>query len=195
MISSTNIKSKIQKLLNPLAEAFDAAGITPNILTLLGFFLSMIAGLLIFREMFFVAGIVFLFAGACDMLDGILARAKGRVTIAGAFMDSFFDRYADFFPLAGFSLLAVGRGDFQMVTFGLLSIVGSFATSYAKARAEALGVACKVGLLERPERFILITSSLFLGFTDYMLFILAFFSNFTAFQRFFYVINVLRKRG
>ncbi|SNR72906.1 CDP-alcohol phosphatidyltransferase family protein [Desulfurobacterium atlanticum] len=195
MISSSNLKVKVQKFFTPLAEAFDTIGITPDILTILGFFLSLITGVLIYKEMFFVAGIIFLFAGACDMLDGILARVKGRVTAAGAFMDSFFDRYADFFPLAGFVLFAFEKMDIVMAFLSLFSIVGSFATSYAKARAESLGVECKVGLLERPERFFIILFALFFGFVDYMLVVLAVLSNFTAFQRFFYVVSVLRKRG
>jgi len=195
MISSSEIKSKVQKFFTPIAEAFDTIGITPDILTILGFFLSFITGILIYKGMYFVAGIVFLFAGACDMLDGILARVKGRVTVAGAFMDSFFDRYADFFPLAGFTLLAFEKMDIVMAFLSLLSIAGSFCTSYAKARAESLGVECKVGLLERPERFFMILFALLVGFVDYILVILAVLTNFTAFQRFFYVVKVLKERG
>ncbi|OMH40646.1 CDP-alcohol phosphatidyltransferase family protein [Desulfurobacterium indicum] len=195
MISSTNIKVKIQKMLKPLAEAFDTVGVTPDILTLMGFSLSLISALLIYRRMFAIAGFVFLFAGACDMLDGILARVKGRVTKAGAFMDSFFDRYADFFPLAAFVVLAVEGKDTTMAVLGLLSIMGSFATSYAKARAESLGVECKVGLIERPERFFIILFALFTGFVDSMLLFLALFSNFTAFQRFFYTIKILKRES
>ncbi|WP_457567916.1 CDP-alcohol phosphatidyltransferase family protein [Desulfurobacterium sp.] len=195
MISSTNIKSRVQKMLKPLAEAFDTVGVTPDILTVMGFFLSLISALLIYREMFAIAGFVFLFAGACDMLDGILARVKGRVTKAGAFMDSFFDRYADFFPLAAFVVLSVEKRDVVMSVMGLLSIAGSFATSYAKARAESLGVECNVGLIERPERFFIIVVALFTGFIDSMLLFLAVFSNFTAFQRFFFAIRKLRRES
>ncbi|WP_297445077.1 CDP-alcohol phosphatidyltransferase family protein [Desulfurobacterium sp.] len=195
MISSTNIKLKVQKMLKPLAEAFDMVGVTPNILTVMGFFLSLISALLIYRKMFAIAGFVFLFSGACDMLDGILARVKGRVTKAGAFMDSFFDRYADFFPLAAFVILSTNKRNVIMAVLGLLSIVGSFATSYAKAKAESLGIECKVGLIERPERFFIILFALFTGFISEMLLFLAIFSNFTAFQRFFYTIKALKRES
>ncbi len=193
MLSSTQVKDKVQVALRPLAEAIAVTGITPNALTAGGFVLSLLSSVFIFFQNFRLAALFFFLSGACDTLDGLLARTGKKTTKFGAFFDSFVDRYSDFAPLCAFSLLATKNADIYLATASLLSIAGSFSTSYARARAESLGIECKVGLLERPERFFIVLAALITGFILPFLLILAVFSNITALQRFFYVMKKLKE--
>ena len=183
MISSTNIKGKTQELLKPFAERAGSVGISPNIITVTGFIFSFISGITIGMNNFFVGTLFFILSGLCDMLDGIIARVNGKASRFGSFLDSFLDRYSDFLPLAGIAALGFYLQDFYLFILSLLSTVGSFATSYARAKAESLNIECKVGILERPERFFLLLAGLITGFLVECLLILAVLSNITAFQR------------
>ena len=192
MLSSSGIKEKTQEVLKPFAENIGNLGISPNAITLTGFIFSALSGVLFGTGNFF-HGIVFLaLSGACDVLDGVLARTMGKTTRFGAFLDSFLDRYADFFPLAGLLYYGHTVGNDLLLLGSLFSIAGSFATSYARARAESLGVECKVGVFERPERIVLLLIGLLLGYPTETVLILAVFSNFTAFQRFLCASERLR---
>ncbi|WP_163328622.1 CDP-alcohol phosphatidyltransferase family protein [Desulfurobacterium thermolithotrophum] len=193
MISSTDIKLKIQELLKPFAELAGSIGVSPNVITILGFLFSIFSGIAIALSNLTLGVIFFTISGLCDMLDGIVARVNGKTTNFGSFLDSFLDRYADFFPLAGIATLGFYLQDFNLFIFSLLSIVGSFATSYARAKAESLGLECKVGLLERPERFFILLAGFLTGFLVEFLSILAILSNFTAFQRLICAMEKLRK--
>jgi phosphatidylglycerophosphate synthase len=183
MIGSTNIKAKTQELLKPFAERAGSAGISPDIITVTGFIFSFISGITIGMNNFSVGTLFFILSGLCDMLDGITARVNGKTSKFGSFLDSFLDRYSDFFPLAGIAALGFYLQDFNLFILSLLSIVGSFATSYARAKAESLNIECKSGILERPERFFLLLAGLITGFLVECLLILAVLSNITAFQR------------
>ena len=183
MISSTNIKAKTQELLRPLAQNLESIGVTPNAITFLGFILSLLSGILIGVGEVLSGALLFTLSGLCDTLDGILARVSGRKSPFGAFLDSFLDRYSDFFPLAGVCYFAHVNQDSLLLVLTLLTIAGSYATSYARARAESLGVDCKVGLVERPERFFILLFALFTGYLLPTLSVLAVLTNFTAFQR------------
>ncbi|MEO2069305.1 MAG: archaetidylinositol phosphate synthase [Desulfurobacteriaceae bacterium] len=190
MVSSTRLKNKVQEVLEPLVKELK---VSPNVITVLGFIFSLLSGVFIGIESLNVGILFFVLSGLCDMLDGIVARINGKTTKFGAFLDSFLDRYADFFPLMGLAVLGFYKQDFVLFFFSLLSIVGSFSTSYARARAEGLGLDCKVGILERPERFFLILFGLVSGLLHYTLFILAILSNITAFQRLLYVWGKLKE--
>ena len=193
MISSSQIKVKAQEFLRPVAEVIGSAGVSPNLVTVAGFFLSLISGLFIATDNLLLGTVFFLLAGICDMMDGIIARVTGKTSPFGAFLDSFLDRYADFFPLCGLTILGFKGDNLLLVLFSLLSTVGAFATSYARARAESLGADCKSGLIERPERFFILLFALFSGLLVEVLFILAFLSNFTAFQRLICAAEKLKK--
>lgn len=192
MLSSSGIKEKTQEILRPFAQDIGKLGISPNAVTVLGFILSVVSGAFLAFGNFLTGGIFLALSGSCDVLDGILARTVKKTSRLGAFLDSFLDRYADFFPLAGLLYFGHLKGN-DLILFGaLFSIVGSFATSYARARAESLGIDCKKGIFERPERVILLIAGVLTGFVEGALLILALFSNLTALQR----LNcVLRKAG
>lgn len=183
MISSTNLKVKAQEFLKPLAENLGSLGISPNSITVLGFLLSLLSAVAIGAGEILIGAVLFGLSGLCDTLDGITARVLGKKSKFGAFLDSFLDRYSDFFPLAGMCHLAHAKGDTLLLTAALLTIAGSFATSYARARAEALGVECKVGLLERPERFFILFFALITAYLLPAVVVLAVLTNFTALQR------------
>lgn len=193
MISSTNLKLKAQELLKPFAERIGTVGVSPNIVTVAGFVSAVISGIAIAVNNFFVGTFFFVLSGLCDMLDGIIARVNGRSSKFGAFLDSFLDRYSDFFPIAGIAILGFCLKDFNLFILALFSIAGSFATSYARAKAESLNVECKVGILERPERFFLLLMGLISGFLTECLFLLAVLSNVTALQRLLYTAGKLKK--
>ncbi len=193
MIGTPTVKAKAQELLKPFVETLSSFGITPNILTVSGFFLSAVSGILISLGNLLAASIFFFISGLCDMVDGILARSTGKSSSFGAFLDSFLDRYSDFFPLMGFSILAFLQEDFWLLIASLLTAVGSFATSYARARAESLGADCRSGIVERPERFFFMIAAMISGYTVQFLALLALLSNLTAFQRLFCAAEKLKR--
>jgi len=192
VISSTGIKERAQELLKPFAQSIGNLGVSPNAITVFGFILALVAGVLIATENLITAAAVYLLSGLCDTFDGIVARITGKKSRLGAFLDSFLDRYADFFPLAGVASLAFKHQDQLLFTLTLLAIAGSFATSYARARAEALGVECKVGIMERPERFVVLLAGVATGYLSVAMSVLALLSNVTAFQRLICAVERLR---
>lgn len=183
MLSSSNIKEKTQEFLKPVAENVGSWGITPNAVTLTGFILSAAAGVFLSLGDLLNGIILLALSGACDVFDGILARTSRKTTKFGAFLDSFLDRYADFFPLAGLLYYGHVTGNEPLLFGSLFSILGAFTTSYARARAESLGVECKVGVFERPERIIMLLLGLLLDYPTETTVLLALLSNFTAVQR------------
>lgn len=137
---------------------------------------------------FFWAGCLILFASSFDMLDGALARAKNQVSRFGAFLDSTLDRYSEVIIFFGLLLhyyrVAPTSIDVLLI---YVAITGSLLISYTRARAEALGFDCKVGLLERPERIVLIVLGLVTGWVYLTLWVLAILTYLTAAHRFFHV--------
>lgn len=138
-------------------------GLTPNALTVIGSLLTASVGVLIAQGWFVAAGVCLWLFSATDTLDGALARATGRVTVFGAFLDSVCDRYAEaavFFGIAWYYQATVNpRG----VALTYLALVGSLMVSYARARAEGVGLqAAEVGWFQRPERIVLLGVGLLL---------------------------------
>lgn len=140
----------------PAAAILARSHVTPNRLTVFGLLLNAGTVPLIVSGHFFWALVVYVLASVCDLLDGAVARAANQVTRFGAFLDSTTDRVAE-----GITLGAVGifyaRGDrFWEVGAVFVVIIASFLVSYTRARAEALGLECKVGLMSRPERIVVL---------------------------------------
>ena len=158
------------KIMNPVGGFISKTGIPPNMITILGLILSALAGFIYSTGSFFWAAWVVVLAGICDTLDGTIARSSGKGTAFGAFFDSSLDRYSDMFILVGLvwvfsggpSLwLSPGMDESSLqspitVLFIIMAMIGSFMVSYTRARAEALGVDCKVGLMQRTERVVLL---------------------------------------
>ena len=174
----------------PVVKLLARTPITPNALTWLGFWLTVGAAVLVVTDNLFAAGFVVLVAGLFDMLDGALARMTNRVTRFGGILDSTLDRISEAVLLLGI-LVIYTRG--QQVAESLLvgiALLGSLLVSYLRAKIEAMGIECRVGLFTRPERVIILALGLLLSQFNYALVIalaiIAFFSFFTVGQRLIY---------
>lgn len=147
----------------PTAKILSKTGVTPNTLTVMGFLVSVAAGVLIATEYLLVGGLVVLFAGAFDLLDGPVARATGKTTKFGGFLDSTLDRLSEAAVLAGIlAYYAFSGGTWEsLLAFGCF--VGSVMVSYLRARAEGLGIKCEVGIFTRAERVVVMSIGLMFG--------------------------------
>jgi CDP-diacylglycerol--glycerol-3-phosphate 3-phosphatidyltransferase len=190
--------------IDPLAEAFLALGATPNGVTALQLVASVFCGWAYAGGWLFTAGWTLIASGTCDVIDGALARKRGATLPRGAFIDSVVDRYGE---VAVFSGLAVLLRDSWGLWMALAACVGSMMVSYTRARAESLGVDCRVGLMQRPERFVVLgAASMFGSLGTHLtcdpgvgrglllggLTIIAVFANLTAFQRAWFTLRRLR---
>jgi CDP-diacylglycerol--glycerol-3-phosphate 3-phosphatidyltransferase len=162
--------------------------ITPNAVTVIGFLgICAAAGLAVAR-LWVLASLVFFAAGLVDSLDGLLARHQGRVTAFGAFLDSTLDRLAEGVILGAIGLTFAADGNEWALAACFVALTASFLVSYARARAEGLGIsAASAGLMGRPERLVIVGAALFLGslgdVTAVMMVVLAALSLMTAGHR------------
>ena len=140
-----------------------------------------------------IGGIVALVASVFDMLDGRVARLRGRETKFGAFLDSTMDRYSDMVLFMGLMILYARVDRTPQMVLVWVAAFGSFMTSYARARAESLIPRCTVGLLERPERIVLLVVGALTNRMVAVLWIIAVLSNVTAVQRVVYTYVELKK--
>jgi CDP-diacylglycerol--glycerol-3-phosphate 3-phosphatidyltransferase len=214
------LKRIAHQALDPLVRGLLAFGLKADHLTALGFFLSLVAGLEFALGQFQLASAVATVSGICDILDGQVARIGGRTTRFGAFLDSTLDRVAEAALFVGISwyytaqlvdmavnpnrVLTNLQHGLEPVTFAviasfaMLALVGSFMVSYTRARAEGLGLECKVGWFERPERMVLIIVAGFFGLGPVIpgaLIVLVVFSFATAAQRMAHVWKITRSSG
>ncbi len=147
-------------VVNPVGDLLENANIHPHVVTASGFFFSVITAWLFWKGYMFWGGITLILSGACDVLDGRLARNTNRASRFGAILDSTVDRYSEimvFMGLAAFFHSAV------MSAIIILAMAGSLLTSYVRARAEGLGMECKIGLMQRPERVTFIAVGAVIG--------------------------------
>lgn len=202
------LQQLIYKIINPLVNGMIKVGITPNFITTTGLILNILAaGLFVYAGLHTCAllgdftlvgwtGALILFAGLFDMMDGRVARVGGMSSTFGALYDSVLDRYSELFTLLGISYYLILQGYLVGSILTFLALIGSLMVSYVRARAEGLGLECKVGLMQRPERVVLtalgaILCGLFNGCTAfdpaYFLIvpmgIIALLANWTAFVR------------
>jgi CDP-diacylglycerol---glycerol-3-phosphate 3-phosphatidyltransferase len=152
-----------ERFTTPAARILSKTGVTPNTLTVVGFLVSVAAGVLIAKEYFLAGGLVVLFAGAFDLLDGPVARVTGKTSKFGGFLDSTLDRLSEAAVLAGIlAYYAFNEGTWEsLLAFGCF--VGSVMVSYLRARAEGLGIKCEVGIFTRVERVIVMSIGLIVG--------------------------------
>ena len=149
--------------MQPLAEALARAGIQANWLTYLGFVLNVAVAVLVSQGWFGIGGAAFLLVNALDFLDGAVARAAGTAGAFGAFLDSVLDRYSEAVVFVGLVVWYARQDDPFAMTAAALALAGSFMVSYCRARAEGLGLDCEVGLLQRPERIVVLGIGLMLA--------------------------------
>ena len=162
-------------------------GLSPNALTVFGFLISLGVAWVLSTGHFFLGGFLVLFSGAMDFLDGALARATGRSSRFGAFLDSTLDRFSEAVLFLGLLAYYAAQGSYQAILLVGGALVGSMITSYTRARAEGLGLKGEVGLFSRTERIILLAIGLIFNQMIAVLWIIAVLANFTALQRLFHV--------
>ncbi len=177
------LRARTNGALTRIAALIARTGATPNTLTLFGFFGMAGAGVLCAAGSFFFAGLAVAASCVFDALDGALARATGAASVFGAFFDSFLDRYAEAAVYAGLLVHYAGSGTAWGVEAAFAAAIGSLMVSYARARAEGLGVECRAGLFARPERIAVVIAGLLTGFVLPALVILAVMTNATAVRR------------
>ncbi len=190
----TKLRSSISKISTKIAKKLAKIGFTPNTLTVLGLIFSIISAYLFYEGMYILGASIIILIGACDILDGALARELNKATDVGGIIDSTIDRYSDliiFFAL----FLNLYNNDIKIIYIEtkfwvLIAILGTIMVSYIRARIEATGKIKKfeVGLMERADRYLILAIGSFLTlFSDYALpytfFVLAILTNITVVQR------------
>src|ERR1700733_5419842 len=177
----TNLQLGIYRVIDPVVKVFIKLGLSPNAVTSIGFVLNVGVAIIFVvggeegnrGDLSYVgwAGGLILFAGLFDMLDGQVARLGNMKSTFGALYDSVLDRYSELIMFLGICYYLVGHHYFLSSIFAFIALIGSMMVSYVRARAEGLGIECKGGLMQRPERVITIglcailcgVSSLYIG--------------------------------
>ena len=170
----TGIQLSIYKVIDPVVKGFIKMGLTPNMVTTIGFFLNVGVAIIFVKgaevgnrgDLSYVgwAGGLILVAGLFDMLDGQVARLGNMSSKFGALYDSVLDRYSELIMFLGICYYLVGHHYFLSSLFAFIGLIGSMMVSYVRARAESLGVDCKGGMMQRPERVVTIgVTALFCG--------------------------------
>ncbi len=174
--------------------------LTPNAISMVGLAGNLLAAALVTQRLFFLAGIAFIFGSVMDTLDGRYSRMSGKGTLFGAFLDSTLDRIEEGIVLAAVAGYFAATGDDFAAAMCVIAVLGSLMVSYTRARAEALGVECKVGLATRPVRVVVLSIGLVFakgaGIGDFELlapaiYVIAALTTFTAIQRVWHVRNEL----
>ena len=176
--------------LEALRDRLVASRLTPNQISMAGFVLNVIAAVLVWKSEFFLGGVVFIIGSICDTLDGGYSRMSGKGTPFGAFLDSTLDRIVEGIVLTAVAATFARRHDELAVAAVVVAVMASLVVSYTRARAEALGVECKVGIADRLVRVIILSAGLVfadLGALEPAVYVLAALSSFTVVQRILHV--------
>src|ERR1700761_8982573 len=174
------------KIIRLIVRGLALSKINPNVLTFLGLLINMVAAAFLAVGSFRTAGLVIIFAGLFDMVDGRVARETNQVTRFGGFFDSVLDRYSDLALYMGLLVYYASINRFFYIVLTAIVMTGSVMVSYARARAEVTIPKCKVGFLERPERVVLIIIGALFNRMAQVLWVIAIFSNLTVIHRMIY---------
>ncbi len=152
------LQSGFVHLLNPLITFSSHLGLSPNTFTVLGLVFNIAGAAVIIMEPLYIhlGGLLILLGGVCDVMDGKLARSSGKETRFGALFDSSIDRYSEVIMFFGIAAFYVGNHNYLLSVVAFAALGGSTMVSYVRARAEGLGFKAKMGLMQRPERVVLI---------------------------------------
>ncbi|MEJ2746633.1 MAG: CDP-alcohol phosphatidyltransferase family protein [Anaerolineae bacterium] len=182
------LRAKTKFIINPVVTFLARYRFSPDTLTVLGMLFHFFYAWLIATGQMTWAAVTMFFLVPLDALDGSLARKLGREQGGfGAFLDSTLDRLAEIILFGGFIFYYVRLGNEWMLAVTYVAITGSIMVSYTRARAEALGLNAKIGVLSRVERYVVLVFFLVINRPQYGLIILAVFTYLTAFQRMYHV--------
>lgn len=192
---SEPIGRAVRQYMLGVGRFFAGLGITPNMATLIGFGLNAIVAIVLASGYPRIAGVLLLIASAFDMVDGAIARSTGTTSAFGGFLDSTVDRYSEIVVYIGLLVwLNTTSDDHLGSLLVVISATGALMISYARARAEAIGLKASVGLVARPERVILLAICLILNLPLVALWILAVLTHFTAVWRMAHVWRVTQAK-
>jgi len=189
-----------QPLSGVMRDRLIESRLTPNAISLTGFVGNIAAAVLVTQELWVLASLTFIAGSIMDLLDGHYSRISGKATPFGAFLDSTLDRVEEGIVLAAVAAYFASLQDSLAVAAVVIAVIGSLMVSYTRARAEALGVECKVGIASRAVRVVIIAVGLFFadgaGIFDFSLlepsiYLLAVLTVFTTLQRIFHVRRAL----
>jgi CDP-diacylglycerol--glycerol-3-phosphate 3-phosphatidyltransferase len=164
--------------------------LTPNAISLTGLALCVVAAVLVWNEEWVLGGLAFIVGSVCDTLDGRYSRMSGKGTPFGAFLDSTLDRIEEGLVLTAVGAVFAAQGERLAAAATVLAVLASLMVSYTRARAEALGVECKVGFANRAVRVVILSAGLVLadlGALEPAVYVLAALSSVTVLQRIFHV--------
>lgn len=172
--------------------------LTPNAISLTGFALCVVAAVLVWNEHYFLGGLAFVIGSVCDTLDGRYARTSGKGSPFGAFLDSTLDRVEEGVVLCAVAFQFASDGSELASAAVVLAVLASLMVSYTRARAEALGVECKVGIADRAVRVVILSAGLLLAGLDLLepsVYVLAVLSVITVGQRVWHVRGELTRNA
>lgn len=174
-------------ILQPIARLLHRWNVHPDVITLIGTVLVGVAAVFIATDNLLIGGIIVLIGLPLDALDGAVARLRPHARPFGAFLDSTLDRYADGFLFGALAWLGATQDNEAILFLALTSLIGAYLVSYARARAEGLGLECKIGLFSRFERTVVLLVLLFSGLVVPFLSMLTLGTHFTALQRIWHI--------
>jgi len=170
--------------------------LTPNAISLTGFALNVVAAVLVWQELFIWGGIAFIVGSVCDTLDGRYSRMSGKGTQFGAFLDSTLDRIEEGIVLTAIAYVFAKDGNEVAAAAVVLAVLASLMVSYTRARAEALGVECKVGIANRAVRVVILSVGIVFADLDLLapaVYVLAGLGIITVLQRILHVRKELTR--
>lgn len=187
------LRTQASVITHPIARILEKLGLHPNTVTLLGLLLNVGTGAVLASGRLVLGGVFVLLASAVDSLDGALARVSGAKSRFGAFLDSTLDRISEGALLFGLLAWLLRQGATMEVYLVFLILLGSVMVSYTRARAEGVGYTCKVGILTRLERVVVLGAGLIFGWVRPTLIVMAIFTWFTVAQRVWHVYRESRQ--
>jgi CDP-diacylglycerol--glycerol-3-phosphate 3-phosphatidyltransferase len=189
------LKALLDVAFRPFAHALLWCRVTPNQVSLMGILLNLVTAALIVTDHLVLAGIMYLLAGSFDLLDGVLARMGKMATRFGAFLDSTADRISEGVVFAAIAYRFAFDGQSVDAALAVLALLGSLLVSYTRARAEGLGLQCKVGIMTRAERVVLVAFGLLFDLLPQAIYVLVVLTAFSATQRIVHTLRQLYPQG
>jgi phosphatidylglycerophosphate synthase len=189
------LRTLLDRAAMPVASVLLWCHVTPNQVSLSGVLLTLVTAALIVDGQLLLAGALYILAASLDLLDGLLARLAKLASQFGAFLDSTADRISEGVVFAAIAYYFASRGQSVDAALAVLALLGSVLVSYTRARAEGLGLECKVGIMTRAERVLLVAFGLMLGLLPEAIYLLVALTAFSAMQRIVHAFRQLNPQG
>ncbi len=186
------IGHRLDPYLYSVLKTFSAEQGNPNLFTFAGFLATLLASLLVLKELWLFAGLAIILSGLFDLFDGVVARKLGKTSVLGSFLDSVLDRYSDLLLLLAILIHYLKKEELGFVLLTSFVSMGTALIPYVRAKAESLQVSCTVGIMERAERIILLAAGALFQWMEPVLWLLAILTHLTVLQRIHYVWKKLR---